>query len=128
MPPVPADPPDQLTRRAPASPGQQWRVPAPDPSAPPPTGRRTPPPSSPGRPSAREQGDGPPRRRRSWRQRTLLGGGVVVIGVLVVAIAVLAWALVKYNSVDRVGLDLADVSNAAPQNFLVVGSDTRDLS
>lgn len=47
--------------------------------------------------------------------------------ILLVAAGVLTWGLVKFNSIDRVDVDLAEVSNAAPQNFLVVGSDTRTL-
>jgi LCP family protein required for cell wall assembly len=56
-----------------------------------------------------------------------LGVGAVVVVGLLAAAAALAWGLVRFNSIPRVGVDLADAASSSPQNFLVVGSDTRDI-
>ena len=53
-------------------------------------------------------------------------GSVVVVGLLAAA-AALAWGLVRFNSIPRVGVDLAAAGSTSPQNFLVVGSDTRNI-
>lgn len=57
----------------------------------------------------------------------LLGFFISLVVVLLLAAGVLAWGLVKLNSIDRVDVELAKVAKADPQNFLVVGSDTRSL-
>lgn len=56
-----------------------------------------------------------------------LGVGISLAVVLLLVAGVLTWGLVKLNSIDRLDVDLAKVANADPQNFLVVGSDTRNL-
>ena len=42
--------------------------------------------------------------------------------------AVLAWGVIQFNRIDRAELDLEATASLEPQNFLVVGSDTRDLA
>jgi LCP family protein required for cell wall assembly len=57
----------------------------------------------------------------------LLGFGIVVIvGILGVA-AALAYTAFKFGSIDRVDVDLAGTSANEPSNYLIVGSDTREL-
>jgi LCP family protein required for cell wall assembly len=58
----------------------------------------------------------------------LLGVGIVVVVALLGAAAAVAWGLVKWNSVSRANVDLASAAVGEPQNFLVVGSDTRDIT
>jgi LCP family protein required for cell wall assembly len=38
------------------------------------------------------------------------------------------WGLVQFNRIDRVDVKLAQASAGQPQNFLIVGSDTRDIA
>lgn len=40
---------------------------------------------------------------------------------------VAAWGFYQFRRIDRVDVDLAQAEDLSPQNFLVVGSDTRDL-
>lgn len=56
-----------------------------------------------------------------------MGLGVTVVIALLGAAALLAWGIVKLNSIDRVDVDLAAAAANTPSNFLIVGSDTRDL-
>ncbi len=46
--------------------------------------------------------------------------------VVVVALVVAGYGWWTYQKVDRVDVDLADVAHGEPQNYLVVGSDSRD--
>jgi len=66
------------------------------------------------------------RRRRSWRQRVLLGLGVtVVLGCLAGAGAVL-YVLRSYQGIERYeDLEVDQVVAGEPENYLVVGSDSR---
>jgi len=41
--------------------------------------------------------------------------------------AVVAWGYIQFSRIDREDLDLQSAKTLEPQNFLVVGSDTRDL-
>lgn len=40
---------------------------------------------------------------------------------------VAAWGFYQFRRIDRVSVDLTEAEDLSPQNFLVVGSDTRDL-
>jgi LCP family protein required for cell wall assembly len=68
-----------------------------------------------------------PRRKAGWSTRRRIGVGVVaVVGVVALVVGAGAlWGLWSFASIDRVDLDLADVEPTEPQNFLVVGSDSR---
>jgi LCP family protein required for cell wall assembly len=57
----------------------------------------------------------------------VLGVGVTVVIALLAAASAAGWLLFKFNSVNRVDVKLANAADSAPQNFLVVGSDTRNL-
>jgi LCP family protein required for cell wall assembly len=58
----------------------------------------------------------------------LLGLGAFTAFVLIVAAAGLIYYWVKFNSLDRVDVSLSAAADNQPQNFLLVGSDTRDIS
>lgn len=68
------------------------------------------------------------RARRSWFQRFLLGAGAVLVVVCVTSAAGLgyvAWKLSRVDRLEDVG-DLVDAADGAPENFLIVGSDSRE--
>jgi polyisoprenyl-teichoic acid--peptidoglycan teichoic acid transferase len=69
-----------------------------------------------------------PRRppKPSRLRRGLTGLGIVVVFALVVGGAGAAWGLWSFARINRVDLDLAQAERAAPRNFLVVGSDSRE--
>lgn len=52
-------------------------------------------------------------------------GAVGLVMVLIIGVAV--WGIVQFNRIDRVDVRLAAAGANQPQNFLIVGSDTRDL-
>jgi LCP family protein required for cell wall assembly len=68
-----------------------------------------------------------PRRKAGWSTGKRIGVGiasvVVVLGLVAGAGAV--WGFWSFASIERVDLDLAEVEPTEPQNFLVVGSDSR---
>ena len=75
-----------------------------------------------------QRGRAPRRRRRTPLQKVVLGAAVLaIIGLLALA-AGLVYTLVKFNSIDRVDVDLATAGVSEPQNFLLVGSDTREIA
>jgi len=74
----------------------------------------------------------PPRRseraaaRRTYRRRRILaGGGAVVVLVLLVGVCGVVYGVWKFNQLDRTDLDLPEVASGEPQNYLIVGSDSR---
>ena len=58
---------------------------------------------------------------RRWIALSFALAALLVAGVVV-------WGVIQYNSIDRVGVSLAAAKQLSPQNFLVVGSDTRALA
>lgn len=68
-----------------------------------------------------------PRTSASRSRASRIGrGAAVVIGVLaLVVLAGAAWGLFSFLGIDRVDLDLAQAEPTEPQNFLIVGSDSR---
>ena len=67
----------------------------------------------------------PRRTKRSAGKRVAMGLGAVLVVVALIAGAGAVWGLWSFNRIDRVDLDLADTAPTEPQNFLVVGSDSR---
>src|SRR5688572_22064320 len=64
--------------------------------------------------------------RRTYRRRRLLvGGGVVVVAVLLLGVSGVVYGVWKFNQLDRKDLDLPEVASGEPQNYLIVGSDSR---
>jgi LCP family protein required for cell wall assembly len=64
---------------------------------------------------------------RTLRQRLLLGGGVGLVLVILVAVAGVGYVWYRYNQIGREDLSLDPAVANEPQNFLIVGSDTRDV-
>jgi polyisoprenyl-teichoic acid--peptidoglycan teichoic acid transferase len=69
----------------------------------------------------------PRRRRRSWRQRTLLGVGIVAVFGIMVAIAGVGYGIWRYSQLHKEKLNLASASAGGPENYLIVGSDSRSV-
>ena len=68
---------------------------------------------------------GNPRRTRG--QRALLGLLVFLVLVFVAAAGVAGYTVNKYESIERVrDIKIAEAPKGEPQNFLLVGSDTRE--
>jgi LCP family protein required for cell wall assembly len=64
--------------------------------------------------------------RRTYRRRRILaGGGAVVVLVLLVGVCGVVYGVWKFNQIDRTDLDLPEVASGEPQNYLIVGSDSR---
>lgn len=56
----------------------------------------------------------------------LLGLGVVVAMLVVAGAAVVGYGWYRWNQIEQKDLQLAQAGLAGPQNFLIVGSDSRD--
>src|SRR6056297_1280290 len=65
-------------------------------------------------------------RRRSWPQRLLLSAMVAVVVACLAGAGGLGYGLWKIDQIARVDVRLADSPAGAPENWLIVGSDTRD--
>jgi LCP family protein required for cell wall assembly len=72
--------------------------------------------------------DTPPRPAgaRSPRQRLVIGTGLGLVVVILAVIAGAGYIWYRYNQIEHADLDL-DAANSAAQNFLIVGSDTREV-
>ena len=70
----------------------------------------------------------PPKRRRNWKQRLVLGTGVVLVMSCLAGVLVAGWVLRTYNSIDRFHdvESLKQVAKGEPENYLIIGSDSRD--
>ena len=89
-------------------------------------------PDQPSRPTSSTEDDAPrvvrrPRRKAGWStgKRVAVGAVSVVAALALIAGAGAVWGLWSFASIDRVDLDLAQTEPTEPQNFLVVGSDSR---
>ena len=88
------------------------------------------------RPTSSPEDDAPrvvrrPRRNAGWStgKRVAVGAVAVLATLALIAGAGAVWGLWSFASIDRVDLDLAESAPTEPQNFLVVGSDSRaDIS
>jgi LCP family protein required for cell wall assembly len=67
------------------------------------------------------------RGRRSWRQRVVLVTGGVIVTICLLGASVAAYALHKYNSIDRVkDINISSAASGEPENYLIVAVDTRE--
>jgi LCP family protein required for cell wall assembly len=67
------------------------------------------------------------RSRRSWRQRVVLVTGGVIVTICLLGASVAAYALHKYNSIDRVkDINISSAASGEPENYLIVAVDTRE--
>jgi LCP family protein required for cell wall assembly len=64
---------------------------------------------------------------RTWGQRLLVGVGIIVVMACVAMVAFLGWNALQLNGIARKDVDLAAAGENEPQNWLVVGSDSRDV-
>ena len=68
-----------------------------------------------------------PRRQRTWPQRLILGVGLVLVVVCMLGASVAGYALVKFNSINRVDdLELYQAAEGEPENYLIVAPDIRE--
>lgn len=66
------------------------------------------------------------RAHRTWGQRAVLTIGIFVVVLMLSGASVVGYALVKYESIERVeGLELDAAPPGEPKNFLIVGADDR---
>jgi LCP family protein required for cell wall assembly len=58
-------------------------------------------------------------------QRTIIGVGIVVLVAIVAGVAAVGYGLFRFNQINKEKLSLTKVGASEPQNFLIVGSDSR---
>jgi LCP family protein required for cell wall assembly len=64
--------------------------------------------------------------RRTWRQRLVLTTGAVVAFACLVGAAGVAYGTWQLGRVQRYPVDLIEAASGTPENYLIVGSDSRD--
>ncbi len=74
-----------------------------------------------------DEGDVEYRYRRSWFQRVILALGVLTVFACLGAVAFIAVEAKDLSDIKRTNVDLAATSDDEPQNWLIVGSDSRDV-
>ncbi|HEY5154095.1 MAG TPA: LCP family protein [Acidimicrobiales bacterium] len=67
------------------------------------------------------------RRHRSWKQRLILGTGVLVLVGIIAGVAAVGYGWYQFSKISKEKLSLAAAGSNEPQNILVVGSDSRDV-
>ena len=65
------------------------------------------------------------RGRRTWFQRAVLSVGIAITLVMLVAAGGVAWFGVQLSQLRRVDVALSVPAPGAPENYLIVGSDSR---
>jgi polyisoprenyl-teichoic acid--peptidoglycan teichoic acid transferase len=78
-------------------------------------------------PSAAPEQPSSGRSRRTWRQRTLIGTGIVVVLAIVASVGAVAYSEWRFSQVHKEKLKLAAPVSGVPQNYLIVGSDSRSV-
>jgi polyisoprenyl-teichoic acid--peptidoglycan teichoic acid transferase len=78
-------------------------------------------------PSPADAPDPEVRSARSWRQRLVFGTGAVVALVLVIGALGAGYLWYRYNQISREDLALSDAAAGQPRNYLIVGSDDREV-
>lgn len=69
----------------------------------------------------------PPKKVRTRRSKVLRWMAGIFVVMALIALAVGGWGIYQFNQLQRTDVDLAEAGIDEPQNFLIVGSDTRDL-
>jgi polyisoprenyl-teichoic acid--peptidoglycan teichoic acid transferase len=77
------------------------------------------------RPPPAEAAAPAPKRHRSWRQRVVLTTGMVVVLGILLAVCGVGYAIWRFSQLRTEHLNLAKAASGGPQNYLIVGSDTR---
>ena len=68
-----------------------------------------------------------PRKHRTWRQRALIGVGLLTSVGCLAAATLIGYARYRFEQIPRYGdITLASAATGEPQNFLLVGSDSRE--
>jgi LCP family protein required for cell wall assembly len=68
-----------------------------------------------------------PRRRRTWGQRALLSFFCLASITCLAAAGIIGWARYRFEQIPRYGdITLASAASGEPENFLLVGSDSRE--
>ena len=83
------------------------------------------PPSLVDEPDVAPTGHPPVRRHRSWLQRTILGVGVLVLVGILAGIAAIGYGIFRFGQINKENLSLSKAASSQPQNYLIVGSDSR---
>lgn len=66
-------------------------------------------------------------RGRTWPQRLVLLTGSAVVTASVVSASVAGYFGLRFAQIDRVGgIDIAEAASGEPQNYLLVGTDSRE--
>lgn len=65
--------------------------------------------------------------RRSGRQRVILSLGVFAVMGCLAAVAFIGWQAWKLDQIEREDVDLVSATELEPQNWLIVGSDSREV-
>jgi len=68
----------------------------------------------------------PQRGHRTWLQRTILGLGIFIVVAILAGVAAAGYGYWRFNQINKEKLSLSKVGASEPQNFLVVGSDSRE--
>lgn len=71
--------------------------------------------------------DGDTVYRRTGRQRVILSLGVFAVMGCLAAVAFIGWQAWKLGRIEREDVDLVSATDLEPQNWLIVGSDSRDV-
>ena len=65
--------------------------------------------------------------RRTGRQRVILSLGLFAVMGCLAAVAFIGWQAYKLDQIEREDVDLVSATDVEPQNWLIVGSDSRDV-
>ena len=66
------------------------------------------------------------KQRRTWPQRIVIGAGVLVAFTCAVTATGLAYGKWKFDQVAHYQVELVQAASGEPENFLIVGSDSRE--
>jgi LCP family protein required for cell wall assembly len=67
-----------------------------------------------------------PRRRRTRVQRAILAVGILALCAVLATIVAVGYGYYRFNQINKTSVSLTKVGADKPQNYLVVGSDTRE--